>query len=285
MKPIAIVTDSASDLTLEELARYKVRLAPMNLLCGQEPMVDDKTVPMARLWARMEGGERVTTSQPSPQTFLDLFEEARDRGEAVVCVLLSSALSGTYQAAELARQMAEYDEVYLVDSRAAAAAEKLLVLEACRRRDEGALSAAQLAAHLNAYRERIRLFACIDTLDYLVWGGRLTKMAGNIGSLLRIKPIITFAPGGSIQIIRKVQGLRRAMGELCGLIAQRRPDPERSAIPLFAKDDGNCRAFLAQLLQQAGRPPALLPPQEIGATIGCHIGPGGFGLTFVEACP
>lgn len=279
--PIVIYTDSASDITPQERQELNVGLIPMALTCGADSFLDDQSVPMSQLWARMEAGELLTTSQPSLQTFLDVFEKAKAKGWAVLYISLSSAISGTYQTARAAATMVDYEEIYIVDGRRAAAtvAEKLLVRRACALRDEGKLTAGEIAKDLEQFRARVRQFSCIDSLEYLVRGGRLSKLAGNIGSLLNIKPIITFSAEGAVQVIKKVPGLRRAVSELCAIVTAQPMDPTIPPIPIFAKDDTNCQTFLAQLKERFDLKIGT-PPQEIGATIGCHIGPGGFGLVF-----
>ncbi len=283
-RPIVILTDSASDISPQELQDLNVKLVPMSLAFnGKESFLDDHTIPMAGLWERMEAGEILTTSQPSLQTFLDLFEEAKAKDLSVVYIALSSNISGTYQTARAAVSMVDYEHIYVVDSRqaAATAAEKLLVYRACKLRDEGKLSAGEIARDLEQFRFRVKHFSCIDTLEYLVRGGRLSKLAGNIGSLLNIKPIITFSVEGTVQVIKKVPGLKRAASELCAIVKSCPIDQSFPVIPLFAKDDTNCQNFLAQLKDALGV--TTQPPMEIGATIGCHIGPGGFGLVYVQA--
>lgn len=282
---LRIYTDSASDITPQELKDWDVGLIPMALTCGPDSFLDDQSVPMDRLWARMEAGETLTTSQPSLQTFLDVFQAAKDAGESLLYICLSSALSGTCQTARMAKNMTGYDGVYIVEGKKAAAsvAEKLVVRRACDLRREGKLTPAQIAQELESFRTRVRLFACIDTLEYLVRGGRLSKLAGNIGSLLSIKPLIAFADNtGAVQVIKKATGLKRAMTELCAVIQNAPPDPAFPIIPIFAKENANCLNFLARLRDQLSLSISAVP-QEIGATIGCHIGPGGFGLVYVEA--
>lgn len=284
-RPIVILTDSASDISPQELQDLKVKLVPMSLAFGgKDSFLDDHSIPMAGLWERMEAGEVLTTSQPSLQTFLDLFEEAKRKDLGVVYIALSSNISGTYQTARAAVSMVDYEHIHVVDSRqaAATAAEKLLVYRACQLRDEGKLSAGEIAQDLEQFRFRVRHFSCIDTLEYLVRGGRLSKLAGNIGSLLNIKPIITFSVEGTVQVIKKVPGLKRAHSELCAIIKGHPADKSFPIIPLFAKDDTNCKNFLDQLKATLDLTTDT-PPMEIGATIGCHIGPGGFGLVYVEA--
>lgn len=284
-RPITILADSASDITPQELKSWKVDLVPMSLAFdGKDPFQDDHTIPMAGLWQRMESGELLTTSQPSLQSFLDVFERAREQGRSVLYISISSNLSGTYQTARAAATMVDYDDIHIVDGRqaAASAAEKLLVWRACKLRDQGDLSAGEIARELEQLRGRVRLFACIDSLEYLVRGGRLSKLAGNIGSLLNIKPIIAFSPDGHVSVIKKAPGLKRAASELCELVRAHLVDTAFPVIPIFAKVDDNCRSLFDQLGQKVGLT-TVTPPQEIGATIGCYIGPGGFGLSYVEA--
>lgn len=281
---LRIYTDSASDMTSEELQAYQVGLIPMSLAWGgSESFVDDHSVSMSALWERMEQGEVLTTSQPSLQTFLDIFEDAQEKKDSVVYVTISSALSGTYQTAMAAKTMVSYPNIHIVDARkaAGAAAEKLVVLRACQLRDEGK-SAEDIAEVLKHYRAKVRLFACIDTLEYLVRGGRLSKIAGAVGSVLSIKPIIGFTDNGEVEVIKKVPGLKRATAALCDIIAAHPIDRAFPIIPIFAKDDANCLEFLEKVKGQL-KGLTVSKPQEIGATIGCHIGPGGFGLVYTEA--
>ncbi len=128
----------------------------------------------------------------------------------------------------------------------------------------------------------MRLFACIDTLEYLVRGGRLSKLAGVVGSALSIKPLIAFTDRGEVEVVKKVPGLKRAMGALCDIIAAHPIDKRFPIVPIFAKEDANCLEFLGKMAEQL-KDLVVSKPQEIGATIGCHIGPGGFGLVYTEA--
>lgn len=280
---IRIYTDSASDITPAELTEHQVGLIPMSLVCGGDSFVDDHSVPMTRLWERMENGEVLTTSQPSLQTFLDIFEDAQSKKDSVVYVTLSSALSGTYQTAIAAKTMVSYPNIHIVDARKAAgsAAEKLVVFRACQLRDAGK-SAEEIVKELTEYRAKVRLFACIDTLEYLVRGGRLSKLAGAVGSALSIKPLIAFTDNGEVEVVKKVPGLKRAMAALCDVIAAHPIDKRFPIIPIFAKEDANCLEFLGKMAEQL-KGLVVSKPQEIGATIGCHIGPGGFGLVYTEA--
>lgn len=280
---IRILTDSASDITREEMAAYGVDLIPMPVVCGAETYLDDKSVPVEFFWEKLLNDVPVKTSQPTPDAFLSAFEEAKQAGDEVICIVISSALSGTYQSALSYCKMAEYEPIYIVDAdcAAAAAAEKMLVFEACRLRDAGGLTAAQIVEKLEAFRSRIRLFACIDTLKYLALGGRLSKAAAQIGTLANIKPMITLSEKGEIRVIKKTMGNHRAMRDLAAEVLQYRVSSEYPVIPIYAYDDANVLKFMEQL-RKAGFTMETKPQEQIGATIGAYIGPGGYGIVFVE---
>lgn len=278
---VRIMTDSASDMTLEELAANRVTLIPMMLTVGEETIVDDKNYPVDKLWDRMEAGEMIRTSQPSPGVFVDAFSEAHEAGDEVVCLLLSSALSGTCQSAVLGKSLAE-GTVEVVDCTCAAAsvAEKLVVLEACRLRDEGR-SARDIAVRVTGFRSRVRLIACLNTLDYLARGGRISKAVANIGGLARIKPIIDFSDKGEVHLASKVIGSRHALKAMVNAVTAERLDPSVTPVPIFSRTDENCRTYMAALAEAGLRDVA--EPQGIGATIGAYIGPGAYGLVYVVA--
>ena len=275
------MTDSASDMSLDELEEKRVELVPMPLLCGDKTYIDDKKTPMAAFWQMMQEGLTIKTSQPSPEAFARCFHQAREAGDEVVCVLISSKLSGTFQGAVLARTMEEYEPVFLVDGgqAAASAAEKLLVYRACQLRDEGKC-AGEIAADLEAFRNRIRLCACLDTLEYLVRGGRLSRSAANIGTALQLKPILSLTQEGEIQVVKKALGSKRAMQDMVSLASACAVDEAYPVIPLFAENQGNCLAYMEEL-RKAGLTVSE-EPRGIGATIGTYIGPSAYGLAFVE---
>lgn len=277
------MTDSASDLTLEELATNRVELIPMPLLCGENIYPDDKTTPMEVFWKMLINGTDIKTSQPSPETFLKAFEAAKQAGDEVVCILISSKLSGTYQGAVLARSMADYEPIYIIDSQSAAAsvAEKILVLHACKLRDNTDMSAAEIAAELEGLRSRVHLYACLDTLEYLARGGRLPKAAANIGTVMKVKPIITFNEEGEIKVVKKVLGGQRAMSTMVEDVLSYSIDTGHAVIPIYAHNNMNTLEYISHL-KQAGFSYEMKTPEPIGATIGTYIGPGGYGIVFVE---
>lgn len=280
MANIQIITDSASDITLAELEEYNVKLAPMDIIMADKVLTDDKTHPMSEIWDRLRNGESIKTSQPSPERFLNHFLAAKDQGDEVVCIVVSSGLSGTYQSAVIAKEMADYDNIHIVDALWPTAAEKLLVYEACRMRDSGEQDAAAIAQRLDVLKTKIRLFASIDSLEYLVVGGRLSKAAGSIGNLLGLKPYFSFDAEGKVKIVKKPRGSKRLMEDLTQELLNSPIDPSYPVVALYACDDANCRDMLAHL-SKTSPDVTKADIQEIGAVIGTYIGPGGFGVTYI----
>ena len=164
---IRIITDSAADFSQSELQTLSVRCVPMTVSFGEDSYTDGVDLPQEIFWQRMEAGQNPKTSQPSPDAFLREFEAAKDAGDSVVCILISSALSGTMQSALIAAGMVEDLDIALVDSLTATAGQRLLVQEACRLRDAGNESAQDVAAAVRQLVPRIRKTASILYLLYI----------------------------------------------------------------------------------------------------------------------
>ena len=213
--------------------------------------------------------------------FCEDFEEAKNKKEEVVCILISSGFSGTYQGAMLAKSMVDYEGIYIIDSKCAAAAEKQIAFYACELREKG-MSGKEIAEELEKFRSRVRLIACLDTLEYLARGGRLPKTVAAIGNKLQFKPIITFTKEGEIEVVKKTRGAKKAMRDMAVLAEECKIDSEFQAIPLFSQDDTNCREYMATL-QEADLKVEMKQPEEIGATIATYIGPEAYGIVFVES--
>ena len=150
------------------------------------------------------------TSQPSPDAFLQIFTEAKNNGDEILYFALSGSLSGTYQSASIAKTMAEYDDIYIIDTKSAthmigyyAAYAKTLIAQG--------LSAAQIAAECENLKGKIKVFAGLDTLEYLYKGGRVSRAAATVGEVAGIKPVITITEEGAVNAGSKAIGINRAI--------------------------------------------------------------------------
>ena len=219
------------------------------------------------------------TSQPSPQEFLDIFQEVKEAGDDLVCILLSSHLSGTCQSARLASQMMDYeDHIFIVDSRAATYNIKVMADYALELVHDG-LSAAEIAERLEAFKSRVHVVAMIDTLEYLRRGGRIGKAAAVVGDLARIKPVIYVTPEGEIGLAGKALGKNKAVNMILKWIGEHPLDESFPAYSIYSYGTENSEVFEERLSREGIRFDERL---QIGATIGTHIGPGAFGFVYVE---
>ena len=164
---VQILTDSTSDILPEEAEQKGVRVVPLLVNFGEEAFRENVEITHQEYFRRLAQAESLpTTSQPTPQDFLAHFEQVQDAGDSLVCVLLASKLSGTFQSAQLAKELSGYDEIYIVDSQQALCGLRMLVDFACVLRDEG-LSAREIAEQVESASHRVRLFGIVNTLEYL----------------------------------------------------------------------------------------------------------------------
>lgn len=210
---------------------------------------------------------------------MDLFEDARDAGEEAIYITLSSALSGTYQTACMTRDMVDWPGCYVFDSRNATGGQRMLVQHACALRDAGK-SAAEILAALEDIRDRIVLFACIDTLEYLYRGGRISQTVYKLGTLAQVKPIIRVTEEGAIEVPAKAMGMRKGMDMLCKQLEQKKPSPEHNLYVMYTADRTNGEA-LAKKIRDMGYDVPDSRIINVGAGIGSHIGPNACGIVYV----
>ena len=278
---VRIITDSAADFEPQELNKLNITCIPLSVRFGDTEYQENVTLSKDAFYGLLlESQELPKTSQASPQILLDLFEAARDSGDEAIYFTLSSALSGTYQSALMAKTLAESDACHVVDSLNATGGQRLILEYAARLRDEGK-SISEIIAGTEDIRSRIVLFACIDTLEYLYKGGRISQTVYKLGTLANIKPIITVEPDGSIGIPAKAMGMRKGMDYLC---KQAQVHPADPAHPLYVMYTNNrsVAETLAEKLEAAGIPVPDGQIIQVGAAIGSHIGPDACGLVYVS---
>lgn len=278
---IRIVTDSAADYSAQEIEKRDIICIPMSVTFGDTTFLDGVDISKDEFFERLQdGGEFPKTSQPSPTSFLECFNEAKEAGDTVIAILVSGALSGTIQSAMLARSMAEYDKIYIVDSKIATLGMRLLVDRAVVMRAQGA-NACQIVEELEILRSRIRLFAGLDTLEYLYKGGRLSKTQASVGNIVNLKPVVTFTPEGAVELCGKQIGIRHAYKQIAKMLEEQKPDKNYPIYFLYSYDKKNCAGFI-QSLQKKGYDVSAPKLRGIGATIGTHIGVGAFGIVYVK---
>lgn len=279
---LKFLVDSSSDYTPALLEGRQIEYVPLSVTVGGTTYRDGVDLSRDDFYRLLQESEEFPkTALPSPADFAEHFEQAKARGDELVCILLSSALSGTWQSALTARAMVEYEGIHIVDSRSAAYGIQLLVEEADRLRRLG-WGGAQIAARLEALRGRIRIAAVPDTLEYLCKGGRLSRAEAALGSAVNLKPIITVTPEGAVSVMQKCLGHGRALRALAAFLAKHPADPAFPIYPVYTCGHQNADRLTA-LLAAGGT--ELRPLAQVGCTIGAHIGPELYGLIYLEQEP
>ena len=277
---IRIITDSAADFEPAELEQLNIRCIPLTVQIGETSYQENVDLSKDLFYELLsQAKEFPKTSQAPLQTVLDLYEDAKAAGDQVIHITLSSALSGTYQSNLAVRDMADFSQCYIIDSRNATGGQRMLVEYAVKLRDAGR-SAQEIVSEVEALRDRIVLFACIDTLEYLYLGGRISRTVYTLGNLAQIKPIIRVDENGGIEVPAKAMGMRKGMDILCKKLEQFPPDP---AFPIYAMYTGDrtCGEKMAQRIREMGFDVPDSRIINVGAAIGSHIGPNACGLVYV----
>lgn len=274
---VRIITDSAADFQPAELERLNICCIPLTVVFGQQEYQENVNLSKDLFYQLLlSSGEFPKTSQASPQLLMDLFEQAQDEA---IYITLSSGLSGTYQSALAVQQLVGSEKCFVFDSRNGTGGQRMVVEYAAALRDQG-LSAQKILEKLEYIRDNIQLFACLDTLNYLHQGGRISHLSYALGTIANIKPIISISPEGKVMVPAKVMGMRKGMAYLCQAVEKRKPD---AAFPFYVMytNDRSVAQTLAQKLQLQG----ISVPEEriiqVGAAIGAHIGPAACGLVYV----
>ena len=278
---IRIITDSAADFTPQEMEQLGIACIPITVMFGDEEYQENINLTKDRFYELMLSSSHLPkTAQPSPQLLLDLFEEAKEAGDEAIYVTLSSALSGTYQSAVMTKNLAESDACHVVDSLNATGGQRMILEHAVALRDAGK-SAQEIIAGIEAIRSRIVLFACIDTLEFLYKGGRISHTTYKLGTLANIKPIISVERDGRVSIPAKAMGTRKGMDFMLKRMDVQIPDPDFPVYVMYTNNRSVAETFAARLTAAGWN----IPDEriiQVGAGIGSHVGPNACGLVYVE---
>lgn len=277
---VRIITDSAADFSPRELEQLKIACIPLKVMFGDTEYEENISLSKDQFYELLLGSEEPPkTSQASPQVLMDLFEEAHAQGEEAIYITLSSGLSGTYQSAVMTKQLADSENCYVVDSLSGTGGQRMVVEHAVKLRDEGK-SAAQIVAELEKLRGRIMLYACMDTLENLYRGGRISQTVYTLGSLAQIKPIIRLEQTGCVSVPAKAMGMRKGMDHLCKQVEKCPPD---EAFPFYVMYTDNRKngEIMAQRFRQMGLEIPDSRIIQVGAAIGTHIGPNAVGFVCI----
>ncbi|WP_377865380.1 DegV family protein [Bacillus sp. R86525] len=281
---VKIITDSAADLPLELLQAYDIDLIPLRVYDEAETeYLDGVTLKSVTLLQKMREGAVYKTSLPSLETFQEKFVSYAKEGNPCIYLAFSSELSGTYQSSVLIKK--EVKETYtdldleIIDTKCASLGQGIVVLEAAKMAKEGA-SKEEILNRVAFLMEHMEHIFTVADLQYLVRGGRLSKVAGFIGGLLNIKPILNVDEGKLVPL-EKVRGKKKVLSRIVDIMEERGKDLKGQTIGMTHGDDlETAEALKALIIERFGCEVCIV--NTIGAAIGAHTGPGALTLFFLN---
>ncbi|MDF2682086.1 MAG: hypothetical protein K0R47_3276 [Brevibacillus sp.] len=283
--PIVILTDSASDIDASVRQSLGIVAVPLKVMFGSETYQDGVTISSTAFFEKLKQSSVLpTTSQPSPLEFAEAYKaiyEQYGKDVQIIAIMLSAALSGTYQSAMIAKSMLEESiDITVIDSRKASYVHGMICVDAAKAAQEGK-SKQQILDMIDRYVDEVRVYFIVDTLEFLQKGGRIGRAAAVIGSLLNIKPILTLDPAGYVTAFDKVRGTKKAINRVLESFQEYSQGKPVKVGVLHSAVPDQAAEILERIKQEFQVADAHL--EEVGPVIGTHTGPGLIGILMVKA--
>ncbi|MBQ2960235.1 MAG: DegV family protein [Oscillospiraceae bacterium] len=279
-KPVIISADSTCDLPQELVERYDIRIIPLTVLLGEDSYFDDSDFNPDKIYEYYkESGKLPKTSAPSVQQFIDFFTPMVEAGYEVVHLDISSELSATFSSGRIAAS--ELEGIYNIDSRSLCTGISLLILEAAKCRDDG-MSAAEIAAHIEALVPKVETSFVIDTLEFLWKGGRCSGVAALGANMLKLRPAISMKDG-KLDVYKKYRGNMQNVYKQ--YVRETLSAKEVYGENIFLVDSGEVApetvSAVKEIVEELA-PGCNVICSRAGSTISSHCGPGAMGVIFIR---
>ncbi len=285
MAKIAVVMDSNSGISAEEAGRLGIHVLPMPFRVGGKDYFENINITQEEFYALLDGGADVSTSQPAPADVISLWDDLLKDHDEIVHIPMSSGLSGSCQSARMLAE--DYNgRVEVVDNKRISVTLRRSCLDALRMAELG-MSAGEIRVRLEETALDASIYIMLDTLTYLKRGGRITKAAAAIGTLLHIRPVLqiqgdrldafakarTSAQGKKLMIQAISDDIEKRFG---GLAAH-----EVDIDMAYTRDEGSLLVFRDEVMEAfpwAGE----VHYDPLSLSVGCHIGPGALAVTAIR---
>jgi len=277
---VAVITDSASDLSPELARAGGVTVVPLLVTFGDKEYKAGVDLSFEDFWRELTtpGAPFPKTAAASPGTFKEAYEKAfADGADEVVYVGVGSKLSAALGSGKVGREMLPDRKIFVVDSNSASMGTGLLALYAAEKAASG-MSGEQVVAAVNDKLDRVNLYVALETLEYLKRGGRISPARAAIGNVLSVKPIITLEDG-VVETADRPRTRGRARERLIELLVATKP--ERVAI--LHGQAADIEQFAADLAAATGVSRDKMTINLIGPSVGPHVGPGAYGAVTMSA--
>ncbi len=275
-KKIAIVTDSNSGITQTEAAELGVVVLPMPFMINEETFFEDITLGQEEFYERLESGADVVTSQPSPETVMNLWKETLKEYDEIVHIPMSSGLSGSCQSAVMLAE--DFDgKVQVVNNQRISVTQRQSVMDAKLLAGRG-MDAYEIKEFLEKDKFNSSIYIMLDTLYYLKKGGRITPAAAAIGTILKLKPVLTIQ-GDKLDAYARARTANQGKSIMTSAIRNDMESRFGGAAPdniwleiAYTKDRQAAEQFAQELLKEF--PGFDIEINPLSLSVACHIGPG-----------
>jgi len=284
LRKVKVITDSTADIPAELIQELDISVVPLKVHLQGQTYLDRVDIQPEEFYQKLqEADELASTSQPSPIDFVETYRAAaKDGGVDLLSIHLSSALSGTFQSALLAKSMVEDEfKITVIDSKKASYPIGMIVVEAARAAKEGK-SLDECVSLVNRMIEDMGVYFMVDTLEYLQKGGRIGKASALVGSLLNIKPILSFNEHGEVCPVDKVRGKSRAEARVMELVREKAGDKglQKAAI-CHANRREEAEKWAERLRTEFAVEDLVIT--DVGPVVGTHVGPGTIAVVVLPA--
>lgn len=275
---IKIITDSTSDISQKEAKELNITVLPLHVIFADGEYTDGIDLMPDEFYDKLVKSQSLpSTSQLTPEQYLPHFESAKNNNDTVIVLTISSKLSGTYQSAVIAKDMVEYDNIYIIDSLSVTLGLQILLRKTIDLLHLG-YSAERIVNEIEETKKNIRLFAVLESLEYLKKGGRLSGVGAFAGTILNIKPIIE-VKNGEVSVAAKARGMSGAYQKLIQLVEQSGGIDYNTHYCIgYSAYKDNMNDFLNAASKELALNSRFVSP--IGTVVGTHAGPGVCGIAF-----
>jgi DegV family protein with EDD domain len=275
----AVITDSTAYIPKDLRDKWNIHMIPLNVIFGNEVYQEEIDITWSQFYEEVRTRDLPTTSQPPIGQYVELLERLSKDYDAVICVHLSSGISGTFQGAVTASTLVDGITVYPFDSEISCMVQGYYAIEAAKLASRGE-DAASILVRLEELKETARAYFMVDDLAHLQRGGRLSSVQAFIGSLLQVKPLLHFQ-NKVIVPFEKIRTRKKAMKRMVDLLGEDASSGKQyQAVIIHANREEEANVWLTELA-------AMYPNVEFsigyfGAVIGTHLGEGSMGMGWMK---
>jgi DegV family protein with EDD domain len=274
---VHIITDSSADLPKHLLDKFNISVVPLSFRINETEYLEGVNVTPQDFYKMMFTTEKLPkTSQPSPSVFADVFSNLANKKGEILCLTISSHLSGTYQSACLGKELSN-SNVTVFDTLGGSLGHGLQVLKAAELANDGS-TLEEIIQELQEYRDNMNILILLETLENVVKGGRLSKFQGSIAKVLNIKVILE-GVNGEIEVLEKVRGNKKFLKRSLDIIGERKQDFSETIFGITHTGNFDNIEFLKSEIKARYNPQDIIV-NYMGATMGTYAGKGGIIISF-----